>query len=325
MRFDFLLCSERSGSNLLTQMLDSHSTICGPFPSHLMLRVGRHLHRYGDLADDGRWSTLLGDVADYLAAMHSEWRTTVSLSQLEQGVPERTFGAILRFVYETEATAWNKSRVFLKDNHAYSSFGFVEASFPDPVWVLLVRDPRDMAAVWKANSMEAGGVRAAAECWKADQAASLEMVGQLRPLGRIVTVRFEDLITTPEAQLERVCAALGIDFEPGMLGFHEKPLLKTNANNLTSWTDLQKPIDPTNQGFFRQQLSEDEIRYVEARCEEEMVAFGYPPEHAPAGSLTDLEAALPPEPPSVPAHDTEAAIFARWYDVRDRIAGRRMW
>lgn len=324
MQFDFLLCSERSGSNLLTQMLDSHSAICGPFPSHLLLKVGRNLFRYGDLADDARWNTLLTDVADYLAAMHSEWRTTATRADLAEGVGERTFAAIVRYVYEREAAAWGKTRVFVKDNHAYTSFGFVECSFDAPTWVLMVRDPRDMAAVWKANSMEAGGVKAAAATWKADQSASLEMMGHLRPHDRIVHLRFEDLISDPVPQLERVCARLGVAFEPAMLDFHAKPLLKTNANNLSSWTDLQRPLDASNQGFYRDQLSVAEVRYVEAVCRDEMMALGYAPDH-PAGTIEALEADLPPEPPSVPADDTEAAIFARWYEVRDRIAARRLW
>ena len=64
-QFDFLLCSERSGSNLITQILDSHSEVSGPFPSHLLLRVGRHVARYGDLRDDASWRALVTDVVDY--------------------------------------------------------------------------------------------------------------------------------------------------------------------------------------------------------------------------------------------------------------------
>ncbi|MBX2802412.1 MAG: sulfotransferase [Myxococcales bacterium] len=324
MRFDFLLCSERSGSNLITQMLDSHSAICGTFPSHLMLRVGRHVYRYGDLSQDDNWQQLLADVAEYLAAMHSEWRTTVTAAELRESVQQRSFGAIFRFVYEREAVAWGKQRLFVKDNHAYTSFGFVEATFDEPNWVVLVRDPRDMAYTWKANAMEPGGVGLAAECWKRDQAAALEMMGHLAPAGRVLLARFEDLIRTPERELTRVCEALGVAYEPGMLDFHRKPLLKTNSSNLSSWTDLQKPLDPTNTGVYRGRLSDDEVRYVEAICEEEMAFLGYGLDHPRTESVEALKAKLPTsgfsdDEPT----DTEVAIFERWYAVRDRIATRR--
>ena len=327
MQFDFLLCSERSGSNLITQMLDSHSEVCGPFPSHLMLRVGRHAYRYGDLTDDARWSLLLQDVVDYLNAMHSKWKVLPTLEELHTGVSKRSFGALHQFIYEHEAKAWGKQRVFVKDNHAFTSFGFVESHYEQPVWVHVVRDPRDMAMTWKANAMEPGGVQTAAQTWKADQVASLEVGGHTAPHGRFLRVRFEDLLTRPEAELERVCAALGLTYEPGMLDFHTKPLLQTNAGNLSSWTDLKRPLDPSNTGRYRAELTEVEIRYVEALCAEEMAMFGYAldyPETA-TSSLDALAAELPEEGDDKGAVSaSEVAIFARWYEVRDRIASRRL-
>ena len=66
MHFDFLICSERSGSNLITKILDSHPSVCGPFPALLIKNIGWYLFRYGDLQNDSNWRTLLTDVADYL-------------------------------------------------------------------------------------------------------------------------------------------------------------------------------------------------------------------------------------------------------------------
>ena len=57
--FDFLICSERSGSNLITKIMDAHPDVCGPFPSHILSYFSRNLYRYGDLASEESWSCLL--------------------------------------------------------------------------------------------------------------------------------------------------------------------------------------------------------------------------------------------------------------------------
>lgn len=321
MHFDFLLCSERSGSNLITQLLNAHPEVCAPFPSHLLLRVGRHAWRYGDLARDGAWELLLGDVADYLDAMHSTWSKTPTAAELAAAASGRTFADVFRAAYEILAAHEGKGRVFVKDNHAAEDFGQIEAAFEAHRYLFVVRDPRDMAMTWRDNAMEPGGVAAAAACWLGDQTASLRVLSALGPRGRAMLLRFEDLVTEPEASMRRVCGFLGLDYTPAMLDFHRDPLLQHNAASLSSWTDLARPIDPSVVGRFRTRLSGSEVRYIEAVCGEQMAVFGYPRDHEAPGDARALRSSLPDGADGVP-EAAEVAIFDRWYAVRDRIATR---
>jgi len=52
MQFDFLLCSERSGSNLTAKVLDGHPEVCGPFPSHMIRTFSENYYRYGEVGRD---------------------------------------------------------------------------------------------------------------------------------------------------------------------------------------------------------------------------------------------------------------------------------
>ena len=79
MRFDFLICSERSGSNLITKLLDSHPEVCGPFPSHMVRTFSLNLNGYGDLNDDAAWSTLLDDAVFYINRIISLWKSDFRL------------------------------------------------------------------------------------------------------------------------------------------------------------------------------------------------------------------------------------------------------
>ncbi len=68
MKFSFLMCSERSGSNLITRMLDAHSGICGPATKHLINPVARNAFRYEPLERPGHWQALLDDIHHLLDA-----------------------------------------------------------------------------------------------------------------------------------------------------------------------------------------------------------------------------------------------------------------
>jgi hypothetical protein len=307
MHFDFLMCSERSGSNLIAKIMNAHEDICGPFPSHMLRTFCNNYYRYGDLTVDSNWETLVSDVADYMGGIFANWKSTVTEEILKGRAKERTLAALYRVVYEYEAEAQGKNRLFVKENHAYTIAAYVLSHFPEPKYVHLVRDARDMATHWKR--LASGGVQTAAEIWKDDQAGSIKVISYLRDLGRGLQVRFEDLITEPEVQTQRVCDFLGITYSPSMLEFHKDPLVVANSSKMVSWEDLQKPINPDNQRIYRDGPSEAEVRYVELFCADEMEYFGYEPEYEPTKSIEELLPELPDEA-STDREQTDVEIAA---------------
>ena len=62
MQIDFLISSERSGSNLVSKLLDGHSNYCSPTPPHLGRVFVPILGSYGDLTSNANWSMLVKDV-----------------------------------------------------------------------------------------------------------------------------------------------------------------------------------------------------------------------------------------------------------------------
>jgi hypothetical protein len=298
MQFDFLICSERSGSNLITKIIDSHPDMCGPFPTQMIKNIGYKLFRYGDLRNDDKWWTLLDDVAAYLGAKHSRWKTEVTPLELKCSVKGRTFGEIVRYVYEKEARAQDKKRIFLKDNHVWNSMGFIESTFDRPKYIFLVRDPRDMALTWK-KAYTYGGVKIGAEVWQEDQSRSIEAYGYLKTLNRIILVRFEDLLTNTEEEMKRVCVFLGLDYVVEMLTFHSKESVKVNSEQISPWNDLQKPIITNNFNLYKTELSDVETQYVETLCSKEMDFFGYAREFESTETLEELCKQLPTKQPGI--------------------------
>ena len=296
MHFDFLLCSERSGSNLITKLLDAHPEICGPFPRHAMRSFGLNLYRYGDITKDANWELLVDDMAAYQNCGFSVWATHFDARGLYEAVKTRSLGALIRHIYETEARAQGKTRLFVKENHAYELLPFTLSHFPDARFVWLVRDPRDMALTWK-EAFVYGGVKAGSAMWLRDQRASRQVYGMLRDSGRILRVRYEDLVNHTTAELTRLCGFLGVAYSEQMMQFHQKPVNRKNAdhNILGGWKDLKNPITAAHVGRYRRDLDVDEIRYVEACCREEMRYFGYEPDFEADIDVGDLEQRLPDE------------------------------
>ena len=212
MHFDFLLCSERSGSNLITKILNAHPGICGPFPSHVFRYFSTNLWRYGDLRKDANWEVFLEDICYYMANIFATWKSRVSLDELKTSVDQRSLASVGRVFYEAEAAADGKSRVFVKENHTWSFIAYLLAHFPESKFVWMVRDPRDMALTWR--DLARGGVRTATETWLSDQRGSLKVYTWLRELGRIHRVRFEDLVRKPEETTRGICAFLGAVYNP---------------------------------------------------------------------------------------------------------------
>ena len=277
--FTFMMCSERSGSNLLTRLMNAHPEVCGPAPVHLLRLLADHRHRFGDLTVDDHWDAFLNAAVDLLRTRLSPWKTEWTPASLRAACPARTLAGLVRTVYEAEAEAHGATHLWVKTNHLHRYLPIVLGAFPEARIVHQVRDPRDQALSWKRSRELRGDAVRASGVWCADQTAAMGVHLQLEGTGRVVWHRYEDLVDDPEPVLRRICAHVGLPYSPQMLGFHEDAAAQTYAAATASWKNVAKPVMKGNHGKFRAHLTEDEIRLVEWRCREPMAFFGYRPDH----------------------------------------------
>jgi hypothetical protein len=330
---DFLLCSERGGSNLVTRIIGTHSRYCAPSPSHLHRGVALNLYRYGDLAEPANARALRDDIWDLFAAKLGTWRIDGALSRAEFDavVPFSPFGQI-RWLYGREAALEGKDRVFIKEVRPYKFGLALQQHYPDARYVYVVRDPRDMALSWKKSAALRGGVVRASQVWAEDQEGFLAMSAWLQPAGRTLTVRYEDLIRDAATVVPRICAFLGVDMEPGMLEFHSASRGRDDASATADWANIGKPLLADNAGKFRDELTDEEGRYVEAVCRDWMGLFDYPLHYTRAGEKEDLgglrQKLMPAEPWEKPQYQRVSAEErqkrARWHEVCARMASRNV-
>lgn len=275
MNFHFLVSSERSGSNFLSKILNSHSDICGPSIKHIINPLAQNLFRYKDLNIKTNKEALIDDLHTLLNIEFSVWKTKQSVDTLRDMFNEGDVADLIKKIFSAEAQAHSKNHICIKENHIYKFMPFLLLNFPDSKYIYNVRDPRDVALSWKKNTTHKGGIITAAKQWKKDQIKSLQLTYALQPLNKIHLIKYENLITQTEETLEGICHFLDLEFEPTMLDFHTDKLTIKNSLLDQSWRNLSNPVIKNNREKYKEELSNEEIAYIEKICYLEMKWFNY--------------------------------------------------
>ncbi|MHC4822973.1 MAG: sulfotransferase family protein, partial [Planctomycetota bacterium] len=194
----FLIGAERSGTTLLRLMLDHHPEIRCQFESSFYVDY---------LLDDGSEPPF--EVLDKHIRMDRVAR--MSEFSLQPGL---NFKETARAFLEEDA---KRSGVRIYGATIHRRFRHILQVWPDARFVNLVRDPRDVAPSvikmgWAGNTWH--GSRLWAE---AQQEA--ERLFDMVPKDRQLTLRFEDLVTTPVETFSRLCVFLGTSFQEAAMRY----------------------------------------------------------------------------------------------------------
>lgn len=271
----FLICSERSGSNFISKILNAHSQICGPAPKHIFNPVSRNLYRYEPLNIEKNWHELINDIHNLISIEFSYWEKKFTIEELKSAVKIGDIVGLLNYIFESEALANNKKILFIKENKVFEFFPFLLVNYPKAKYVFQVRDPRDVALSWKKNPTHYGGIVTAAKQWKEDQQNSLKNVHILKETNSVFSIKYENLISNTEVVLTNLLSFLSLKFEKEMLNYHLDNLTQKNASMQKAWENLSKSVIEDNFNKYLDELTELEIKIIEKICYDEMTHLGY--------------------------------------------------
>lgn len=329
-RYIFLMSTERSGSNLLTKILDNHPEICGPAPSHLIRLFIQNIGNYGNIQHDKNWECLLQDVADYMNNMLGEWKSNVDYKFLSENCMERNLRELIELIYQTEASANNKKIIAVKENKIYRFSETLFKFFGDECkFVYLVRDPRDMVLSYLRSTNHPGGIISGTYLWQTDQENYIQLYQLLKEKNKIHLLRYEDLLSAPERQLEKLCSFLGIAYADDMINYHQNQLTRKNAQRIGNWTNLEKPLFSKNFNKYKTALKEHEIQYIEAQCKKEMGYLGYPVFAGSPDNPEKIKKQVKKEEDNMPSaklnvSQHEEMIRRRRQDIINRVINRKI-
>ncbi len=275
----FLICSERSGSNLIRAMLDAHPRIAAPQPLHFLRDVIARADALPFGARDAAAAEVMrAQLARSIGKQFAPDDAARIVARAEAAEPF-TPREILRAVYGGVAEVTGADLLMIKENELQNAAAQIIDAFPDAQFLFQVRDPRDYLASALALKEgrfgnKFGGFRNAMRLWSEDQQFGLRMLGHFGP-ERVFFQRYEDLVANPEAVLRQVCAFAGLPFAPEMLRHHEASGVQEFSTRKAAWENLSRPVMADNFNKYRQSLSARQIAGVEAALGPLMDRFGY--------------------------------------------------
>lgn len=277
----YIIGTERSGSNLLRLILNSHSAVAVPHPPHVLKYFAPLEASYGDLSQDANLRALARDVLRLLAVHIYPWQVRIDAEKLvAQARPRDLFG-LFAGLYDQFADAEGKPRWACKSTFMLHHTDRILGRDPEAKLVYLVRDPRDVAVSSKVSVFNPYHPLMTARLWARQQREGLAVLARLGP-ERVHAMTYEALVSDPEASLVGLCAFLGLDFEPQMLRFFETAEARRSGELARDWRNTAGPILRDNFGKYRTQLTREEIGLVEAVARPQMRALGYVTEHGDA-------------------------------------------
>jgi hypothetical protein len=207
----FLIGPPRSGSTLLMRMLSSHSQIYSRPEPHLLT----------PLAHLGQWDNVDRAPFDQLQAGSSMRQFVGDLPNGEADYVE-AIQAYAHLLYGRMLATQDKP-FFLDKTPAYGLIlPFIEKVFPQAHFVVLTRNP---CSVWDsyAESFFDGDYAAARDFNPILQRYVPAMADFMRNSKvPFVHVRYEDVVSDPEAQLKRIFDHIGLPHEPSCVNYGQQ-------------------------------------------------------------------------------------------------------
>ncbi|WP_299783930.1 tetratricopeptide repeat-containing sulfotransferase family protein [uncultured Marivita sp.] len=139
---------------------------------------------------------------------------------------------------------------------AFLIYGLLYATLPNARFIVVHRDPRDIAVSIYKNYFNGGTHRYANDLATIAETIKLfrQIVGHWRETlpDRFSEVRYEDLVSDPEEQSRRLIAAAGLDWEDQCLNFHQN----TGAVKTLSLHQVRQPIYQSSAAAWRRYETE---------------------------------------------------------------------
>jgi len=266
----FVVGAPRSGTTLLRAMANRHSRIGLCDETFFFYWVAQRERVFGDLADPARRARAV----DRFLETRRVIRLGLDAASLRRTLlaEATSYPAFFASLLRCYARAQGKEIAGEKTpQHALHARTLLDW-YPDARVVHLVRDPRDVAASLKRMPWGSGSRLGDATLWRDCVAAAEACAAD----PRFLRVRYEALVERPQPELERICAALGVAFEPAMLAAE-------GGKSDRWWFDrAQGALEKSRVERWRSELGADEIAVVEAAAGDWLARLGYAPAGPPA-------------------------------------------
>lgn len=274
----YLLASERSGTNLLRHLLNTHQTyFFGMSPAHLLKHLYFNEPYYGDLSDNVNFKNYIKDAIALCHTHFSPWDVHLDATELVKSYKDRPRSSVYFCDYLMNLYASEKGyeSYFCKDNFIHEFATDIKYKLPDSKFIYLYRDPRDFVVSQLKRPNANRSVIHYANVWVYEQTRCIRMALELAQDSRCYSLSYESLIKQPEFHINDICKFLDVPYQQ-----NENDLEKVRdkiVDQVHEWKNLNKAVDASNKEKFKKELSAHSIRIIEAISHKQMLYLGYQP------------------------------------------------
>jgi O-antigen/teichoic acid export membrane protein len=273
----FIVGLGRSGSTLLSRMLDANSAIA-VFPETWCYVILDRLGCLQNFNDPLEYQLFLNQVWDNLRFYNDPaarvWAQEAAKQPAYVGPTANVLDAFGRAYAEDKgARMWGEKTpghvLWLPQIHDL---------FPNAKIIVTVRDPRDVLVSyddrWGGGRRETAFLMNTAALVRYYLRRCFDDPGF--PPDRFFIVKYEELTSRPLQLLKALCQFLEVDFEPAMVEFYEHSENWIATDEAKHHALLKKPATTERVGRYRAALTLEQIASVEHFLADEMKVLGYP-------------------------------------------------
>lgn len=248
----FIVGVNRSGTTLLSVMLNSHPDIAIPYESHFFVPYFKRIEQFGDLNDlDNRKKLMASILAE---PSLDRWDYLPKIEDIDFGKFDSLQGAIAE-LYKAYAAHFGKTTWGDKSPSYTSEIHICHRLFPDAKYIHIIRDGRDVASSIVQQWWGPTDFVTALRYWERTITTCRKQLDML-PDGNFYEIRFEDLVRDPAVVLQSVLDFLGHEFSHTIIDAYVKTSAKQLGPLIDGQHKLLKTRPSASQAFkWRKSLS----------------------------------------------------------------------
>lgn len=275
----FIIGNPRSGSTLLRAILSQHPDVfIPPFNGQLGMMISSFgTHRKSP------WEVVVEAVLEKFRRGYefSHWHIDLeAVQRAAEAMPvtERTLANLIDLLYRTYGTLHAPGKTYWGDKSAGNSFSLekIDLVFPEARYVHIVRNGRDCIASIVKTEFFNGSYTQAAYAWKEHVRACRRFGRRIHRQSRFFQLRYEDLVSEPEKEIEALCKFLALEPTEAMWEHHKR--VAGNVADVLAiphHKNVMQPIFRDSIGNWKEQLPQTELPTILSIMEKELAFFGY--------------------------------------------------
>lgn len=282
----FLVGMHRSGTTLLTNMLNSHPQLVATPENEFILFTLQGFYEK-DFSDPAIVNSFLSIFDQPFNREMSIWKPAETISTSISQRTKKDFANVCREVYLNYPFAQDKTNVkcIIDKNPSYSLYiDKLHRVFPNAKYIILARDFRDNVLSRMKYGQERSSVFNLGMMLNFYYDRIFDTVKKYG-LSHFI-LRYEDLVARPEEVLKQLCEYLGVTYSPEMLHFQDlsKKMLSHAEKSVSADTfgkisamhgKLSGEVNKERMNAYQDELSAKQIAQLDYVCSFYATRFNY--------------------------------------------------